>query len=131
MIVAILPKVCINYKNGCRENYETDHQVLDHETNCPFRSIKCPLKGCQDGKSQIIYKDLLDHINAHESNNVLDFVGNITGNLIFTKHKKSMERVRSFSKNDLKIVRGPNWKTKGYEGQDGPPFGAGIPSLDI
>ena len=71
MIVAILPKVCINYKNGCRENYETDHQVLDHETNCPFRSIKCPLKGCQDGKSQMIYKDLLDHIKKKSKKRVL------------------------------------------------------------
>ena len=63
-----LPMICSHSSRGCKETFDDEHNLEEHEPTCEFRTIDCFEIACK--AKTILFKDLPDHLNEkHRKSN--------------------------------------------------------------
>lgn len=57
----IIPWFCCHYANGCREVFQEESALSDHQDECIYRNLKCCDPVCD---KEVLFKDFLDHYSA-------------------------------------------------------------------
>ena len=63
-----LPWMCQNYKTGCREMKQTINELIFHQQKCIFRKVYCPRLACYKKSRNIMFKDVMKHLNDSHGN---------------------------------------------------------------
>ena len=58
-----LPWMCQNYKNGCRKIKQNINELECHQQKCIFRKVYCPHLTCPKESRNIMFKDVMKHLN--------------------------------------------------------------------
>ena len=84
--------MCQNYKTGCREMKQTINELEFHQQKCIFRRVFCPDLACSKESRNIMFKDVMKHIN--------DSHGNVR-EIKMLRGQKNIWRVKISNRQDL------------------------------
>ena len=54
------PMYCPHYKTGCRQVFSKSENLEDHQIECVFRHVYCPVTRCYDA---VLFVSIADHLN--------------------------------------------------------------------
>lgn len=60
MLLDNIPWYCCHYKYGCREMFNGESALVEHQDDCIYRPVRCCHASC---RAKISFKDFLDHYN--------------------------------------------------------------------
>ena len=63
-----LPWMCQNYKKGCREMKKNVNELEFHQQECIFRKVYCPNLACCKESRNIMFKNVMKHLNDSHGN---------------------------------------------------------------